>query len=91
MSERERGTQSSSVGMERDVPLATGAEKSRTSEKVEARNRELMQTLDDAWNAQDMETFAKRHREDVVVQQGAHRVRRLDVLVTFMKQIGVGQ
>lgn len=28
---------------------------------------ELMQTLDDAWNAQDIETFAKRHRHDVVV------------------------
>lgn len=33
----------------------------------EARNMELMQTLDDAWNAQDIETFASRHRPDVVV------------------------
>jgi ketosteroid isomerase-like protein len=33
----------------------------------EARNMELMQTLDDAWNAQDLDTFVKRHRPDVVV------------------------
>jgi hypothetical protein len=29
---------------------------------------ELMQTLDDAWNAQDMDTFEKRHWRDVVVR-----------------------
>jgi ketosteroid isomerase-like protein len=29
---------------------------------------ELMQTLDDAWNAQDMETFRQRHKPDVVVR-----------------------
>ena len=33
----------------------------------EARNMELMQTLDDAWNAQDMKIFRQRHRDDVVV------------------------
>ena len=33
----------------------------------EERNKELMQTLDDAWNAQDVDTFAKRHKPDVVV------------------------
>jgi ketosteroid isomerase-like protein len=33
----------------------------------EKRNMELMQTLDDAWNSQDLETFEKRHRPDVVV------------------------
>lgn len=32
----------------------------------EERNMELMQTLDDAWNGQDLDTFAKRHRKDVV-------------------------
>ena len=37
------------------------------SSETEARNMELMQTLDDAWNAQDLETFAKRHKPDVVV------------------------
>jgi hypothetical protein len=27
-------------------------------------NKELMQTLDDAWNSQDWDTFEKRHAED---------------------------
>lgn len=31
------------------------------------RNMELMQTLDDAWNAQDLRIFEARHRRDVVV------------------------
>jgi ketosteroid isomerase-like protein len=31
-------------------------------------NKELMQTLDDAWNAQDLATFAKRHKTDTVVR-----------------------
>ena len=35
---------------------------------VEARNMELMQTLDDAWNAQDVEVFRARHKPDVVVR-----------------------
>ncbi len=30
-------------------------------------NMRLMQTLDDAWNKQDWETFKKRHGEDVAV------------------------
>lgn len=34
---------------------------------VEAQNMELMQTLDDAWNGQDLQTFADRHHEDVIV------------------------
>jgi len=34
---------------------------------LEARNMELMQTLDDAWNAQDLVVFEARHRSDVVV------------------------
>ena len=33
----------------------------------EKRNMELMQTLDDAWNSQDLVTFEKRHRPNVVV------------------------
>ena len=39
-----------------------------TTMTTEARNMELMQTLDDAWNAQDLVTFSKRHREEVVVR-----------------------
>src|SRR3569832_2853848 len=35
-------------------------------DKVE-RNMLLMKTLDDAWNAQDWETFKKRHAEKVAV------------------------
>ena len=31
-------------------------------------NMELMQTLDDAWNAQDLETFAQRHKTDTIVR-----------------------
>ncbi|MFL6418472.1 MAG: ester cyclase [Nitrososphaeraceae archaeon] len=30
-------------------------------------NMRLMKTLEDAWNAQDWDTFNKRHSEDVVV------------------------
>ena len=35
---------------------------------IEERNMELMQTLDDAWNAQDVEVFRQRHKPDVVVR-----------------------
>jgi hypothetical protein len=35
---------------------------------VEERNAELMQTLDDGWNAQDMELFRARDKPDVVVR-----------------------
>ena len=35
--------------------------------EIERRNMELMQTLDDAWNNQDVEVFAQRHKPDVVV------------------------
>ncbi|MGZ7202798.1 MAG: ester cyclase [Halobacteriota archaeon] len=31
------------------------------------KNMQLMQTLDDAWNTQDWDTFNKRHAEDVAV------------------------
>ena len=39
-----------------------------TMTSTESRNMELMQTLDDAWNAQDMEIFKQRHRKEVVVR-----------------------
>jgi hypothetical protein len=42
---------------------------------VEERNMELMQTLDDAWNAQDLETFAQRHKPDTVCAGRASRPR----------------
>jgi ketosteroid isomerase-like protein len=38
------------------------------SNSLEERNTELMQTLDDAWNAQDVDTFRARHKPDVIVR-----------------------
>ena len=35
---------------------------------VEDQNMDLMQTLDDAWNAKDLDTFAQRHKPDTVVR-----------------------
>lgn len=35
---------------------------------TEAKNMELMQTLDDAWNAQDLDVFRARHKPDVIVR-----------------------
>jgi hypothetical protein len=32
------------------------------------KNMELMQALDDAWNAQDVEVFRARHKPDVIVR-----------------------
>jgi ketosteroid isomerase-like protein len=61
----------------------------------EARNMELMQTLDDAWNGQDLETFEKRHRKDVIVRwpgkpptvgDDAHRQEALDFFRAFPDQ-----
>jgi hypothetical protein len=59
---------------------------------VEEQNMELMQTLDDAWNAQDLDTFAQRHKPDVVVRwprqpptHGVddHRVEAIEFSKTF--------
>ena len=35
---------------------------------TEQKNMELMQTLDDAWNSQDWDTFEKRHKADTIVR-----------------------
>ena len=53
---------------ERHVPITSTKEEARDDSGVAERNKQLMQTLDDAWNAQDLETFASRHRDDVVVR-----------------------
>jgi ketosteroid isomerase-like protein len=89
---------------ERSVPLTGGqdrdARRGTTEERtgaqsVEARNMELMQTLDDAWNAQDLDTFSKRHKDDVVVRwpgQGPthgvhdHKQEALDFFKAFPDQ-----
>ena len=34
---------------------------------IEEKNKELMNTLDDAWNSQDWDTFEERHAENVAV------------------------
>ena len=89
---------------ERSVPLGnvedqgirrTGADEATSQGRIAARNMELMQTLDDAWNAQDLETFGKRHKDDVVVKWPgqppthgieAHRQEALDFFKTFPDQ-----
>ncbi len=71
------------------------AEQRAEARRGEAHNMELMQTLDDAWNAQDMETFSARHTDDVVVRWpgkpptqgvGNHRREALDFFKTFPDQ-----
>ena len=56
---------------------------------------DLMQTLDDAWNSQDLETFSKRHKTDTVVRWPgqppthgveAHKTEALDFFTTFPNQ-----
>ena len=89
---------------ERSVPLGNvedrsarraGTESATSEGGVAARNMESMQTLDDAWNAQDLETFAKRHRQEVVVKWpgqspthgiDAHKQEALDFFRTFPDQ-----
>ena len=34
---------------------------------IEEKNKDLMKTLDDAWNSQDWDTFEDRHAENVAV------------------------
>lgn len=55
-------------------------------------NMELMQTLDDAWNNQDWDTFEKRHTHDTVVRWPAqppthgierHREEGIQMFKTF--------
>lgn len=62
---------------------------------IEQQNMDLMQTLDDAWNERDLETFAQRHKEDVVVTwpgkpptQGieAHKEESIEFWNTFLDQ-----
>jgi ketosteroid isomerase-like protein len=55
-------------------------------------NLELMQTLDDAWNAQDWDTFEQRHKPDTVVRWPGqlpthgihdHRAESIQMFTTF--------
>ncbi len=81
--------------MDMQYPEQEGRRERRAQGSLEQRNMELMQTLDDAWNSQDMETFAKRHKEDVIVRwpgqpptQGVHdhRQEALDFFRAFPDQ-----
>jgi ketosteroid isomerase-like protein len=62
---------------------------------VEQRNMELMQTLDDAWNSQDLDAFVQRHKPDTVVSWPgqppthgveAHRQEAIDFFTAFPDQ-----
>ena len=55
-------------GTERSVPLKSAAEQAAPRDKVAEKNMELMQTLDDAWNEQNVEVFRARHKPDVIVR-----------------------
>jgi predicted ester cyclase len=59
---------------------------------IEEHNMELMQTLDDAWNSQDWDTFDQRHKPDVVVRWPGqpptngthdHRAEAIEMFKTF--------
>jgi ketosteroid isomerase-like protein len=63
--------------------------------EIENRNKELMQTLDDAWNNQDLETFSRRHTDDCIVRWPgkppthgveAHRKEALEFFRAFPDQ-----
>ena len=56
------------TGTERTVPLTSAAEQVTQRDKVAEKNMELMQTLDDAWNEQNVEVFRARHKPDVIVR-----------------------
>lgn len=89
---------------EHNIPIARShdrpsrdatAEERAEAQRAAAHNKELMQTLDDAWNAQDMETFSARHKDDVVVRWPGkepthgvanHRQESLDFFRTFPDQ-----
>src|SRR5689334_15867461 len=49
------------------VPVARWR-KFKMATDIEKRNMELMQTLDDAWNAQDLDIFRARHKPNVIVR-----------------------
>lgn len=59
---------------------------------IEKTNMQLMQTLDDAWNNQDWDTFDKRHKTDTIVRWPAqpethgihdHRAEGVQMFKTF--------
>jgi SnoaL-like polyketide cyclase. len=92
---RSLGSVSSSAAATTQLCYPEGAMTVETHSAIEARNMELMQTLDDAWNAQDLDTFSKRHRKNVVVTWpgkppthgiDAHRAESIDFFTAFPDQ-----
>ena len=93
MSTEERGVP---VTHGQDRPTSHVSEEQRAeARRAEAHNMELMQTLDDAWNSQDMDTFSARHKDDVVVRWPGkepthgvknHREESLEFFKTFPDQ-----
>jgi hypothetical protein len=75
---------------------ASGRKEEAMATTTEERNMELMQTLDDAWNAQDVEVFRQRHKPDVIVRWpgkieptrgiGDHTSESIDFWKTFPDQ-----
>jgi ketosteroid isomerase-like protein len=68
MNIEDRGMETSRDPEERVVPIKSTPESGANPDAVAARNKELMQTLDDSWNSQDLDVFSSRHTEDVVVR-----------------------
>jgi hypothetical protein len=90
----EQGGTESRGTPERSIPLSSTKESASGGQQA-ARNKQLMETLDDAWNSQDLDTFASRHRDDVVVRWPgqpethgvrAHRQEAIDFYRTFPDQ-----
>ena len=80
---------------ERSVPISSVKDKTAGAQSVAERNKELMQTLDDSWNSQDLDTFDSRHRNHVVVRWPgqpethgieAHRQEAIDFFRAFPNQ-----
>jgi hypothetical protein len=91
----EQGGTDERSARDRNVAVTTATERAAESGSFAERNKQLMQTLDDAWNAQDLETFAKRHRNRTVVRWPgqpethgveAHKQEALDFFRAFPNQ-----
>jgi len=53
---------------------------------AEEKNRELMKTLDDAWNSQEWDIFEERHADNVAVS-GQDSQSQQGVCITIVKNL----
>ena len=92
---RDSGEREPAGRTERSVPRPSTKEGTASEPSTAERNKQLMQTLDDAWNGQDLDTFASRHRDSVVVRWPgqpethgvqAHRQEAIDFYRAFPNQ-----